>query len=49
MIVLTARDSEEEVLRAFELGADDYVVKPFSERELRARACRLLKTVARRS
>ncbi len=49
VIVLTARDSEEEVLRAFELGADDYVVKPFSERELSARDCRLLKTVARRS
>ncbi len=48
VIVLTAEDSEEQVLRAFDLGADDYVVKPFSERELRARACRLLKTVARR-
>ncbi len=48
IILLTADDSEDEVLTAFDLGADDYVVKPFSPRELRARACRLLKTVARR-
>ncbi len=48
IILLTAADSEEEVLRAFDLGADDYVVKPFSQLELRARVCRLLKTAARR-
>ncbi len=48
VIVLTAEDSEEEVLKAFDLGADDYIVKPFSPLELRARACRLLKTAARR-
>ena len=48
IILLTADDSEDGVLKAFDLGADDYVVKPFSARELRARACRLLKTVARR-
>ncbi len=48
IIVLTAEDSEDQVLEAFDLGVDDYVVKPFSVRELRARACRLLKTFARR-
>ena len=48
IILLTTDDSEEEVLRAFDLGVDDYVLKPFSARELRARACRLLKNVARR-
>ena len=48
IILLTAADSEDEVLKAFDLGADDYVVKPFSPRELRARTCRLLKSVARR-
>ncbi len=48
IILLTAEDSEEEVLKAFDLGADDYVVKPFSPLELRARACRLLKTTGRR-
>ena len=29
-VFLTARDDERDMLRAFDLGADDYVVKPFS-------------------
>ena len=33
-IFLTARDEEEDMLRAFDLGADDYVVKPFSMKVL---------------
>src|SRR5437879_12281901 len=37
IIVLTARGSEEDKVRAFEMGADDYVVKPFGHRELVAR------------
>ena len=48
IIMVTAADSEEEVLTAFDLGADDYLVKPFSPLELRARACRLLRTASRR-
>ncbi len=48
IILLTANDSEDEALAAFELGTDDYIVKPFSSRELRARVSRLLKTAARR-
>jgi DNA-binding response OmpR family regulator len=35
--MLTARDSEEEILRGFDHGADDYLTKPFSFRELLAR------------
>ncbi len=49
VIVLTSVDSEEEVLTAFELGADDYLIKPFSARELLARANRLLKSTSRRA
>lgn len=37
IIFLTAKDSEDDTLRGFELGADDYVTKPFSVRELMAR------------
>lgn len=38
VIVVTARSSEADRVRAFELGADDYVTKPFGLRELTARA-----------
>jgi len=34
IIMLTAKASEEERVAGFALGADDYVVKPFSPREL---------------
>jgi DNA-binding response OmpR family regulator len=37
IILLTARSQEAEKLLGFEHGADDYVTKPFSPRELRAR------------
>jgi len=45
VIVVTARGAEEERVRGLELGADDYVVKPFSARELLAR----VEAVLRRS
>src|SRR5690606_35801386 len=38
IIMLTARDQEEDIVRGLELGADDYVTKPFAIRELLARA-----------
>ena len=37
IIMLTAKGQEEEIVRGLELGADDYVTKPFSIRELLAR------------
>jgi DNA-binding response OmpR family regulator len=37
VLVLTARDSEDEIIRGFDLGADDYLTKPFSFPELVAR------------
>ena len=37
IIMLTARDSEADKVAGLELGADDYVTKPFSTRELMAR------------
>src|SRR5437764_4917127 len=37
VIMLTARGQETDVLRGLELGADDYVTKPFSPRQLTAR------------
>jgi DNA-binding response OmpR family regulator len=38
VIMLTARNEESNVLRGFQMGADDYVTKPFSFAELAARA-----------
>ncbi|HUS05666.1 MAG TPA: response regulator [Bryobacteraceae bacterium] len=38
IIMLTAKSQEAEKVMGLELGADDYVTKPFSPRELRARA-----------
>ncbi len=37
IILLTARVQEDDVARGFEAGADDYIKKPFSPQELRAR------------
>jgi DNA-binding response OmpR family regulator len=37
ILLLTARDAEPDRVQGLELGADDYVTKPFSMRELRAR------------
>jgi two-component system KDP operon response regulator KdpE len=44
ILMLTVRDAEEEKVEALELGADDYVTKPFSTRELIAR----IRTAVRR-
>lgn len=42
IIMLTAKGSEEDILRGFTAGADDYVTKPFSLRQLLARVDALL-------
>jgi two-component system response regulator MprA len=42
-LILTARDSEEDTIRALDLGADDYLVKPFALGELLARVRALLR------
>jgi two-component system alkaline phosphatase synthesis response regulator PhoP len=43
ILMLTARAQETEKVFAFELGADDYVTKPFGTKELRARIKALLR------
>jgi two-component system alkaline phosphatase synthesis response regulator PhoP len=43
ILMLTARAQEVEKVLAFELGADDYVTKPFGTKELRARIKALLR------
>lgn len=45
IIILTARGDEIDKVRGLELGADDYITKPFSLRELSAR----IKTILRRT
>ena len=43
MLVLSVRSAEEDVVRALDLGADDYLTKPFSPRTLLARIRALLR------
>ena len=45
IIMLTARGEEEDRLKGLEMGADDYVTKPFSINELLARAKAVLKRI----
>ena len=41
-IFLTAKDEEDDIVKGFELGAEDYITKPFSTRELIARINRIM-------
>jgi DNA-binding response OmpR family regulator len=43
ILILTARSSEDDLLLGFDLGADDYLTKPYSPRELMARSRTLLR------
>ena len=42
IVLLTARVQESDIARGFEAGADDYIKKPFSPQELRARVQAIL-------
>lgn len=46
IIMLTAKDSEVDIVVGLELGADDYITKPYSSRELLARMRAVLRRVA---
>ncbi|MGO2746380.1 response regulator [Microbacterium sp.] len=46
IIMVTAKDSEVDIVVGLELGADDYITKPYSSRELLARMRALLRRVA---
>lgn len=43
IIFLTAKDAEEDIIRSFEIGGDDYIVKPFRIGELKARIQNVLR------
>ena len=47
VLMLTARSTEDDLLRGLELGADDYLTKPYSPRELTARVRTLLRRAGR--
>ena len=49
IVMLTARDEEPDRVAGLELGADDYVAKPFSPRELAARIKAILRRVEKRN
>lgn len=49
VLMLTAKGDEDDVVRGFEAGANDYVIKPFSVRELSARLDALLRRSPRAS
>lgn len=48
VIMLTARDEEYDKLKGFELGADDYISKPFSPKELMARIGAVLRRTGKK-
>jgi two-component system phosphate regulon response regulator PhoB len=49
LILLSALSSEPDVVAAFDLGADDYIAKPYSVREAAARVCAVLRPAPQES
>lgn len=47
VIILSHNDSEDSIIGAFDAGADDYILKPFSVRELNARVRAILRSARR--
>ena len=48
ILLLTVRDEEDDIVRGLKLGADDYITKPFSPRQLVARAQAVLRRAGKR-
>ena len=48
ILLLTVRDEEDDIVRGLELGADDYITKPFSPRQLVARAQAILRRAGKK-
>jgi len=48
VIMITAKQQEEDVIRGFELGADDYITKPFRMRELLVRIRAVMRRAAQK-
>jgi DNA-binding response OmpR family regulator len=49
ILLLTVRDEEDDIVRGLELGADDYITKPFSPRQLVARAQAILRRAGKKT
>ena len=45
IVMLTARETEDDRVRGLETGADDYIIKPFSPRELLARVAAIMRRI----
>lgn len=48
-IILTAKDDEDDIVKGLDIGAEDYMTKPFSTKELMARVNRILLRNSKRS